>query len=144
MRGGGGHSTLKHVPHSFALMLHVNLLQTENSCQYHTTLCGRRILPIFRHFPSTSSTECICNYKIDNLFQKRVLYRVVIDFLYYNCSYIAFRLSNWKVGFSRKEEVRRRTKRHFYSPANFLCCCKQSRDSSSSLRENSTFQFDNP
>lgn len=36
--GDGGHSTLKHVPHSFALMLHVNLLQTETSRQYHITL----------------------------------------------------------------------------------------------------------
>lgn len=110
-RGGrGGHSTLKHVPHSFALMLHVNLLQTETSCQYHITLCGRRILPFFRHLPSRSSTECICNYKIDN--------------------------SSSKTGFCTACIP-------FRSPANFLCCCKQSRDSSTSLRENSTFQIDN-
>lgn len=107
---GGGHSTLKHVPHSFALMLHVNLLQTETSRQYHITLCGRGILLIFQYLPSSSSTECVCNYKIDNSFSKTGLCTACMPFC---------------------------------SPSNFLCWCKQSRDSSSSLHENSTFQFDN-
>lgn len=107
-RGEGGHSTLKHVPHSFALMLHVNLLQTETSCQYHTV-----------------QSENLTDLPAPSV---EIFYRMYMQ------------LQNWwlilKNGFCTACMP-------FCSPANFLCCCKQSRDSSSSLRENSTFQLDN-